>query len=249
MMYLADVKMWEVVRKQVRLKLKSYRGMFTSLMIVQILAILISLSGEANQGGSIDNFEYDLRYYSGNMILAFTMIWAFISAIIMTTKAYRFDDYAFIANRLTSHIANVLFLIVASITGGMTTLFSTQVLKVIGLLKLDRDYLSSMVLSVPEFMAGLAATILYLFLFTAFGYLAGMLVQKNKLFLLLLPAVFFGSIFIEAFIPEQPALIPDISKFFGGETSFWLFTLKVLLVSSITFGIAIFTTNRTEVRQ
>ena len=110
MMSLTKVSLWEVVKKQLRFKLKSYRGMFTSLMILQIIGILFSLAGEGGGGGSSSNgFSYDMTYYSSNIMFALIMIWAFISAIIITTRAYRFDDYAFVANRLTSHVCEYPF--------------------------------------------------------------------------------------------------------------------------------------------
>jgi hypothetical protein len=249
MMSLTKINLWDIVKKQFRFKLKSYRGMFTSLMMLQIIGILFSLAGEGGGGGGSDTFSYDMKYYSGNIILAFMMIWAFISAIVITTQAYRFDDYAFVANRLSSHFANILFLAWASVIGGVTFLLASQSLKLSVLFLQEREFIESQRLSTLQTAEGLAGTILYLFLFTALGYLVGMLVQRNRIFMIILPALLFGSIFINVFVGSESTLVIDIGQIFVNETSFLLFTLKVLLASGLAYGISAWISNSLEVRK
>ncbi len=249
MMSLTKINLWDIVKKQFRFKLKSYRGMFTSLMILQIIGILFSLAGEGGGGGSSDTFSYDMRNYSGNIILAFMMIWAFISAIVVTTQAYRFDDYAFVANRMSSHLANILFLGWASIIGGVTFLLASQSLKLSVLFLQEREFIESQRLSTFQMAEGLAGTILYLFLFTALGYLVGMLVQRSRIFIIILPALFFGSLFINIYFVNESTFVIDIGQLFVSETSFLLFTLKVLLASALAYGISAWISNSLEVRK
>jgi hypothetical protein len=249
MMYLTKVSLWDVVKKQFRFKLKSFRGMLTSLMILQMMALLFSIGGEGGGGGGSDNFSYDMKYYSGNIILAFTIIWAFISAIVVTTQAYRFDDYTFVANRLSSHLANILFLGWSSVIGGVTFLLASQSLKLTVLFLKDREFITTQPLTGLQMVEGLAATILYLFLFTAIGYVVGMLVQKSRVFLIILPGLLFGSLFLNVFLNSQSTFVIDVGQIFVRETSFLLFTLKVLLTSMTAYGIAIWISNRLEVRK
>jgi hypothetical protein len=249
MMYLTKVSLWDVVKKQFRFKLKSYRGVFTSLMMLQIIGILFSLGGEGGGGGGSETFSYDSNYYSGNLILAFMMIWAFISAIVITTQAYRFDDYSFVANRLSSHLSNILFLAWASIIGGVTFLLASQSLKLALLFQKDREFIESQPMTVLQTGEGLGATILYLLLFTAIGYLVGMLVQRNRIFMIVLPALLFGSIFMNVLLESQSTLVIDIGQIFVGETSFLLFLVKVLLASSLLYGAAAWISNSLEVRK
>lgn len=249
MMYLTKVSLWDVVKKQFRFKLKSFRGVFTSLMILQVMAILFSLGGEGGGGGSSDTFSYDVKDYSGNIIIAFMMIWAFISAIVVTTRAYRFDDYAFVSNRVSSHIANILFLGLASVIGGITFMLASQSLKLAVFFLKDREFLVSQPLTLLQMAEGLAATILYLFLFTAIGYLVGMLVQRSKIFMIIIPGLFFGSLFLNVFLGSESTFVIDIGQIFASETNFLLFTLKVLLASSIAFGISAWISNSMEVRK
>ncbi|CAM3897223.1 ABC-2 family transporter protein [Mesobacillus thioparans] len=248
-MSLTKINLWDIVKKQFRFKLKSYRGMFTSLMILQIIGILFSLGGEGGGGGGSDTFSYDMRNYSGNIILAFMMIWAFISAIVVTTQAYRFDDYAFVANRLSSHLANILFLGWASVIGGVTFLLASQSLKLSVLFLQEREFIESQRLSTLQMAEGLAGTILYLFLFTALGYLVGILVQRSRIFIIILPALFFGSLFVNAFFASEPTLLIDVGQIFVREASFLLFLFKAVSSSIIAFGFAIWISNSLEVRK
>ncbi|WP_226645821.1 hypothetical protein [Mesobacillus subterraneus] len=249
MMYLTKVSLWDVVKKQFRFKLKSYRGVFTSLMMLQIIGILFSLGGEGGGGGSTETFSYDSNYYSGNFILAFMMIWAFISAIVVTTQAYRYDDYSFVANRLSSHLSNILFLGWASIIGGVTFLLASQSLKLAILFQQNREFIDSQPMTVLQMGEGLGATILYLFLFTALGYLVGMLVQRNRIFMIILPALLFGSMFMNVLLESESTLVIDIGQIFVRETSFVLFLVKVLLASSLLYGVAAWISNSLEVRK
>ncbi|MBT2663841.1 hypothetical protein J7E35_22735 [Bacillus sp. ISL-45] len=249
MMYLTKVSLWDVVKKQFRFKLKSYRGVFTSLMLLQIIGLLFSLGGEGGSGGGSESFSYDMNYYSGNFLLAFMMIWAFISAIVVTTQAYRYDDYSFVANRLSSHLSNILFLGWASIIGGVTFVLASQSLKLVFLFQQDRKFIESEPMTVLQVAEGLAATILYLFLFTAVGYLVGILVQKSKIFTIILPALLFGSIFLNVFLANESTYVIDIGQVFMRETSFLLFMLKVLLTSALAYGISALISNSLEVRK
>ncbi|WP_214784615.1 hypothetical protein [Bacillus sp. ISL-45] len=237
------------MKKQFRFKLKSYRGVFTSLMLLQIIGLLFSLGGEGGSGGGSESFSYDMNYYSGNFLLAFMMIWAFISAIVVTTQAYRYDDYSFVANRLSSHLSNILFLGWASIIGGVTFVLASQSLKLVFLFQQDRKFIESEPMTVLQVAEGLAATILYLFLFTAVGYLVGILVQKSKIFTIILPALLFGSIFLNVFLANESTYVIDIGQVFMRETSFLLFMLKVLLTSALAYGISALISNSLEVRK
>ena len=113
----------------------------------------------------------------------------------------------------------------------------------------DREFIESQPITMLQMAEGLAATILYLFLFTALGYLVGMLVQRNKAFIIILPALLFGSLFLNVFLASESTLVIDIGQIFVRETSFLLFLLKVLFTSTIAYGSAIAISNSLEVRK
>jgi hypothetical protein len=248
MMYLTEPNRWDLVKKQFRFKMNSFKGMFTSLLVLQIIGILLSLNGDGSSGGGSNFFDYRLNYYNGNIIFAFVMIWAFISAILVTTKAYRFDDYSFVTDRLTSHFSTILFLFAASFIAGITVLLANRVVILIIYFMQDNVNLTEQTPTLLSGLTGIIAMTLYIFLLASLGYLAGNLVQVSKLFIVILPAVTIGSVFLETLLTRNPSLIPDVFSFFGMEDSFLLFVLKVTLVSGISLAAAAVTSMKLEVK-
>ncbi|MGM0845120.1 MAG: hypothetical protein ACQEUT_09095 [Bacillota bacterium] len=250
MMYLTEVSMWDIVKKQFRFKFKSFRGMFTSLIVLQIIGILLSLNGDGMSGGgsSSNFFSHTLTYYSGNIIFGFVMIWAFISAILMTTRGYRYDDYSFVTDKLTSHFSNILFLLAASFISGITILLANRVVILIIYLFQDNVSMTGQPLTFKGALFGMIAITLYIFLLASFGYLAGSLVQISKIFILIMPVLVIGSIFYEARLTGNPSLVPNVFSFFGMEDSIMVFMLKVLLVSGLSWFAAILSSMKLEVK-
>lgn len=248
-MFLTEVNTWDVVRKLVGFKLRAYMSVFTTLMVVQIIAILLSSGGTGMMGTSSGDLSITLSFYSGSLVIGFTMIWSFISAIIITTKAYRYDDFTFITNRTTSNLSNILFLLIGSIIGGTTALLSGILQRVILYFYVSSENFIYVSYSLSEIMIGLVATILYIFLTGSLGYLIGTLAQLNKIFVFLIPAVFFGVIFYQIRNGEEAKAIVDTVEFYAQETSLIFFTVKVIVSATLLFLGAWMMTNRMEVRQ
>ncbi len=247
-MYLAEVKAWDVVKKQYRYKLKSYFGVFTSLIVIQLLAIFFSFNGTGMSGGSSGTLDYEVHYFTSDIIQVFMMLWAFISAIIITTKAYRYDDYAFVTNRRISHYSNMLFLFSASVFAGVTVYLSTHLFKWITYMVKDQSTIMVDSLTGTGLVTGTAASILYIFLFASAGYFVGMLVQFNKIFSLLLPVMFVGALILDG-LTGNPTLLVNAGTFFGSETSFIIFLIKILGVSFLLLLGSMGVSNRMEVRK
>ncbi|WP_113929052.1 hypothetical protein [Bacillus sp. P14.5] len=247
-MYSTEVSMWDVVKKQFRFKWKSFRGMFTSLIVLELIGILLSFNGDGMSGGGSNYFDHTLTYYSGNILFGFVMIWAFISAILMTTRGYRYDDYSFVTDKLTSHFSNILFLLAASFLAGFTVLLANRVVILIVYFYQDEVSMTGQPLTVEGAVSGMMGITLYIFMLGSLGYLAGSLVQVSKTFILILPAVIIGGIFYEAALTRNQTLVPNVFSFFGMENSIMLFLLKVLLVSGLSWLAAIVTSMRLEVK-
>ncbi|WP_062238893.1 hypothetical protein [Fictibacillus sp. FJAT-27399] len=247
-MSLTEVTTWNVVKKQYRYKLKSFGGVFTSLIAIQVISILFSLQGTGSRGGSSGNFDYRVTYFDGNLLLGFMMGWAFIISTIITTKAYRYDDFSFVATRKTSNLANILFLFSASAFGAITVFLASHLLHVIVVNLSNPKTILGDSLTFLQLVTGFGASILYLFLFTSVGYFVGMLVQFKKPFVFILPAVVIGTLVLDGTVNSSPEILPAIGTFFGLETSFLLFVIKALVVSFLFFTAAIFLSNRLEVR-
>lgn len=250
MMSLTRINLSSIVKKQYTYKLKANGQVFWNLVFLQVLAILFSLNGINMSGSSSEIIDVEIHYFSADMVVFFTMIWGFIIAIIITTKAYRNDDFTFVTNRLSSNLSNLLFLLTASIIGGLTAMLSTNLLKVImyffaGQLTIGS---TSMVSAPVEFLLGIFTTSFYIFLFCALGYLIGTMVQIHKVFVVLVPALFFGALFLS----EVSGNARMVAKFFGfifTESSILLFMIKIIVTCVLLIASAFVLSNRMEVRQ
>ncbi|WP_226038046.1 hypothetical protein [Aquibacillus saliphilus] len=252
-MSLTEVNHWGIVKKQYKFKLKAYAGVFTSMMVVQVIALLLSLGGTGGSSGSSSSgFSLTTNSYSGSMVIAFTMVWAFITAILITTKAYRDDDFTFVTNRLTSNLSNMLFLTIASIIAGTTSLLTGYLLKVIVYLFFDVDLLISSSQTFSTLLIGLVATIMYILLFAALGYLVGVLAQLSKMLIIILVALFIGYPIYASTgtgIRDEPTLFITIGQFYQGESTLLLLVIKIILTVIVLFFTSLIITNRLEVKQ
>lgn len=249
MMYLSEVKFADVVMNQFKYKLKAYIGIFSSLLTVQVIGLLMSLNGSSSLGTSGNAFSLSLNNYTGNIVIIFTMLWGFISAITITTKAYRNDDFTFISNRLSSNLANIFFLILASLIGGITALLSGYLLKVVMFFFVDKGFVILTNINITEIILGIFVTSLYMILLSSFGYFIGIVVQLSKWFKVLLPILFLSYLFLTANTSEETTLIVEIGEFYLNEDSLFIFFLKILITSILLFCFSIGLSNRMEVRQ
>ena len=90
MQSLTNISLKTIVIKQVKWKAKLYISALSSLVIVQIIfGILTSSSGSGSSGRGGGNLDVQFSIYSLDTFLIVTSIWAFIVAILFSTKAYR----------------------------------------------------------------------------------------------------------------------------------------------------------------
>ena len=247
MMSLKTINLAETVKKQFVFKLKANIDVFSSLVGIQLLAILFSLNGVGSMGMGATNLSVDVKYYSSDLVIVFTMLWSFVTAITITTKPYRNHDYTFVSNRLSSSLSNILFLLTASFIGSITALLSGNLVKLLVSI-LFKQGLFHFYIGSLELMLGIGVTIIYVFFLSSIGYLIGTLVQVSKGFIILIPVLFLGSIFLAASMHKEPLLI-QIFQFYVLESSLLLFILKTLLTTVLFFIAAISLLNRMEVRR
>jgi len=249
MMSLTKVSLTNVVKKQYVYKLKAYSQVFMSLIFLQLLAVFFSLNGVGGMAGGDESIDVEVKYFSSDYVTAFTMLWGFITAILITTKAYRNDDFVFVTNRVSSNLSNAVFLLTASFIGGITAMLSSYLLKVIIYYFIsDVPIKSTTILEAPlELLLGIFSTFLYIFLFCALGYLVGTLVQISKAFTVLLPAAFFGGLILDGLRGKSGA-IAYVFEFFFTESSLPLFIVKIIVSAGLLFSGAFVLSNRLEVR-
>lgn len=246
-MYLTESNIRDVVFKQYRYKLQAYLGVFTSLMFIQVLGMLFSISGTGSMGGSTGTFSYDVKTYSGSLVAIFTLVWAFSNGISLTTKQHRYDDFNFITTRQVSNLANVLFLATASVIAAITGLLTTYALRLVVSQFLRTPSIAVDQLSLVEACKGLGGFFLYILLFASVGYFIGMLAQMNKIVAFLLPVLLIVVIIIQAYLGGEATLIVDIGSFYVLEASFFLFAVKSVITTFFFFLLAYMLGNRLEV--
>ena len=218
---------------------------------MQMIASLFTLGGVGTTSTSWDTTQITIHYYSSDLIIVFTLIWAFIMGITITQKAYRYSDFAFVSNRFTSNLSNLLFLLTASVVGGISAILVGNVLKVILFFYFGSENSMGGTLLTPpmELILGMFVTSLYILLLSSLGYFFGMLVQLHKGFFVFLLGLFLGIIIFGIRSVEQTNIIGSMFMFFYKETSFLLFMVKTLLTAAILFSCTILISNRMEVRK
>lgn len=248
MMSFNEVSLSDVVQKQYSFKLKAFLGALGSLAILQLLALLFSLGGSMGSGFFGGHIEIEISYLSGNTVILFTILWAFVTAINMTTRAARYDDFTFVTNRLSSNIANLLYILTVSLIGGVSAILCGYILRVIGFFIYDTKLGPTIMDTPAEFFLAIGAVTLYVFLFGALGYLIGMLVQISRIFIVLLPATLIGAM-MAGFISGYESLVKAVFDFIFMESNFGLFFIKVIVLSSLFFLAAFTLSNKLEVRK
>jgi hypothetical protein len=241
MMSLVETNTLTVVKKQYFYKLKGYLGFFVSLISAQVIAMLMSLNGVMSSGMGDSNIHLNVRVFSGELIIGFTMFWGIATAFTLTTKQYRNFDFVFVTNRLTSGLSTIAFIITISIIGSLSAILTGILMRVILFFTTHTALMSweYFMIPPPELLLSVYVTSLYLILVSAIGYFFGILFQLFKLLALSI------SIIIVALAQATGG---GMFRFFLHEESLFLLTIKVLLTFTLLFGGSILLTNRMEVR-
>ncbi|WP_078379868.1 hypothetical protein [Sutcliffiella halmapala] len=250
-MSLTKVTLVDVVKKQYFYKLKAFSGVYTSLILVQLIALLFSFVSSigSSSSSSSEGLTVSASFYSVDMVISFTMLWAFITAINVTTKAYRNDDFTFVTNRLSSDLSNIAFLFTVSCIGALTALLSSFPLKIALYFTTEQPIHYTSLLATPGILfAGIGATILYNIMFAALGYLIGTLIQLHSILKIVLPVAFFG-MFFGWVILGYADIISSIATFYFQEDSICLFIQKVFVTVIAFFSCSVLIFRGVEVRK
>jgi hypothetical protein len=249
-MFLQEADVLSVTKRQYFFKLQANFGVFTSLILTQVFALAFSFMGSGSMGTGTELVSLTVNYYTGNVIIIFTMIWAFINGVTISSNNAKNGDFAFVTNRLTSNLSNIAFLLTVTILGGFTAMLASSLLKVILYYFFNTEGLIGNTNIVPPVLQliGVFTSILYVSLSGALGYLVGVLVQKSKVYSFILPIFFVGMLFMEARMQGEGPFW-QLLMYFGTETSLFLLLIKVFVFMCILFLTAVFISNRIEVRK
>lgn len=250
-MYSRENNLAALVKIQYRYKLHAFINHFFHMVIVHVFALLMSAGGTMSTGtGLAGGVMLTVKGYSADILIVFSFLWIFLTAIITTTKEYRNMDFALVSNRLSGNLSNILFLLTASLLGAISATLGGILLRlVVYFFRSDVSINPANFVVPPQvlFLTILVAA-LYLVLFGSAGYLAGTLAQVNKLFAVLLPVLFLGSLIYDV-NNNQGRVYGSIAGFFFKEASLALLAVKILVVATAFFCLAIVLSNRLEVRK
>src|SRR5699024_2442197 len=144
--------------------------------------------GGRGSGGGPGELYIDIDYFSANTVIGFTMITILINAIHITTKTFQEDGFIFTANRLSANLSNIVFLITGSVFGGVTAMLSGFLVRLGSIIIVQSEVLwGSMDISFSELSYGIGASIAYMLLMGAIGYIFGCLVQISRIFMFIIP--------------------------------------------------------------
>ncbi|WLR43070.1 hypothetical protein LC087_02315 [Bacillus carboniphilus] len=240
------ISLLETIKKQFLFKLKANIDAFSSLILVQLVGILFSLNGVASSGSGGAYYNLYVSYYTADMVIIFTFIWAFIIALTVTTRPYRAQDFVFITNRFTSNLSNLLFILICCLIGSITSILSGNLLKLIVYFFINDQFVNVH----ATFLEGLVTVIVLFFycgLISSIGYLVGSIVQLHKMFAFMIPIVFFGTLFLSA--NDENSIMANTFTFFMKETNSGLLIFKIVIVASVLFSVSFTIINRLEVRR
>ncbi len=250
-MSLTEPRLTDIVIKQCQYKLNAYTGVLDSLLVMQLIGIFFGFNAGGGGGTSNGNtLTFDYSFSSGDMPVIFTLIWAFSMGILVTTLAYRNDAFSFVSNRLSNHLSSFLFLLLASCLAGITATLAGSVIKLISMFRNNLLFSETIGLftSPYDFSMQIATSIMYTILFVGLGYMVGSFIQLSKL---VIPLLIIGLFVLPIFGLNVygTGIIEKMVVFFGTETSFLIFLLKVIVTVSMFLIISIAITNKMEVRK
>ncbi|WP_075620236.1 hypothetical protein [Paenisporosarcina indica] len=244
-MSLNEVSLIDVVKKQVQFKVKSYTGIFHSLIILQFLGLFISTLGEGSMTEPGYGRSISVSYFSSSVLMGMTAMWLFLNTLLLTTRAYRDDDFTFVSTRWSRLLANFIFMILLALLGTVTSFLALNVLKVYLFLRND-DLILTNSLTFSETISSTLVLLSYLILISAAAYSIGSIIQRNKwvgigisLFLIVLGAISVDSV-------GTP--INFLIYFIMHESSLVLLLLKISITSGILFFISWVVSDSQEVR-
>ncbi len=247
-MSLTEISFLQVVQKQYLFKLRSYTDLFLSLVAVQLIALLFTTAGMVGSSGiGWNNIAIKISFYSGTGIFIFSLFWMTVVSFVLTLPPYRHVDFSFVSNRLSSNLANLAYLLTATLVAALSTTLGSILVRNISYYFGEKKYLLSpnFGVSPTDFLTSLAVATLYLLLLSGIGYLAGSLIQLHRSLYTILPALLFAAFLFMA--SNSPHHLCKMVYFYTLENSPALFVLKILISLLLLWGGAVLLSNQTEV--
>lgn len=242
MMFLSNSSLTSIVFSQVKFKLHAYSGLIYSLIILQLMGILFATGGSSSSS-YINNISISLYISSVDSGFLFVSLLAISVGNLITTKAYRYDDFSFVATRHSSNIANSIVLLIFSCFAGVTTYFTGYLMRIFLTYNSNNEIVvGSSILNDPiNSLLTILAMIIVLWLFSSIGYIAGTLFQLHKL-------LFFGALVMIFMLLMTKTWLSISGAIFVENGSLLILSIKVFCITILLFAISNVFSNRLGVR-
>lgn len=245
-MSLIETNLFEASKRQYFFKLKAYFELMFSLVIFQIIGILFGLGGTSSEATNY----VTITKYSSTVVMILTVFILFGIGIVIQTEKYSKINETTVGNKWSSGFTDIAFIITLCVFGGITSALSGYIFRVVfyftnsgGDIVSEGFYIPLQILFVS-----IISTILYAVLISSLGYLAGALIRLHKAFIIILPAVFIGVIFLRRANEILFEASLGIYNFYCAETFLLIFALKVIITSAIFFTAAVAITSNMETK-
>lgn len=239
MQSLTKVTLKTVVQKQVKWKAKLYLSALGTLITLQmIFGFLLFGSGSGSSGHGRGNLNVQFSIYSLDTFLMISALWAFISATLFTTKAFRIDDLSVISSRTTSAIANMIVIIFYSLIAVIVMLASLYLQLVAMLLWRNQPLILNHLIASPTLLIVCFSIIC---LFGAIGLLFGNCYKGPAT----VTVFFTTSLILGVLLYTFASLSIDLSKLIALPNS--LLSLVILSLAALCFALAIWIASKSEV--
>ena len=245
-MSLNEMSLLDVVKKQVRLKFLSHHSIWLFLVGIQFFGILISAVATSSGSSSSGDVQTTSHIYSSTFLLIMTYIWIVVTSGYLALESSNRMDYTYVTTRLSQFISNVIFLIFIAAIGAFTAYFASSLIPLV-----QRLFINGVILNMSftfvEHIINLTVTFGYLLMFASLTYLMVVLFQFNRFIpaglLLLIGIGNYTTVKLKA-----GSFLVGFYNFYEGESSFSLFMLKAIGLSTILLAIAWFVHRSKEVR-
>ncbi|CDX00335.1 Hypothetical protein DPCES_0448 [Desulfitobacterium hafniense] len=239
----------QVILKQYGYKLKGHSGLIYSLIIVQLLAILLSLGSSSGMSSNSDLISIAVRTYTGDILLICSLLWLMVVASLLGSQPYRSMEFSVVNNRLVSHASNILLLLTYAAYAGVTSTLAVIIhrLMLSATLKEGEFLLGGLQIIPQDLLLGIFVATLYFILVAATVYLIQSFSLHSKGLGIILWICFFAFGFGTVRIFDFN--LGKVLEFYAAETSLGVFVLKVFCTAVLFFGSSMLITKGMEAKR
>ncbi len=241
---IGKVNLRTIVLMQYLYKLKGSSSLIHSLIFMQLLGLIFSLTPNGSMGAGSDFITVSVNLFSTNLLQIFSMVWMVGITNYFISSNYRRLELPLTHDSLSGHLSNILLILTIAIFAGTTSTLLSIPHRII-LLFIYSDsgefFLDGISISPAALLLGVFVSTLYLLLLAALSYLIRAVIEVNRIFIVILPALFIG------LARPYQEFYAAVFNCFTAEPSLALFLLKAFMASAAFFALSFLITRKTEV--